>query len=55
MIKSVAGRYRDVMAMSPISEINHDKIYKVWKNVLEKITDVGFDVVTTMTDVINVI
>ena len=50
MIKSVAGSYRDVVAMSPISEINHDKIYEVWKNVLEKITEVGFDVVVTMTD-----
>ena len=55
MIKSVAGSYRDVVAMYPISEINHDKIYEVRKNVLEKITEVGFDVVATMTDVINLI
>ena len=26
MIKSVAGRYRDVVVLSPVSEINHDKI-----------------------------
>ena len=50
MIKSVAGSYRDVVIMSPVSEINHDKIYKVWKNVVEKMTEIGFDIVATMTD-----
>ena len=50
MIKSVAGSYRDVVVMSPVSEINHEKIYKVWKNVVEKITEIGFDIVATMTD-----
>ena len=50
MVKSVAGSYRDVVVMSPITQINHEIIYEVWKNVVMKISDIGFDVVATMTD-----
>ena len=50
MIKSVAGRYRDVICMSPISNINAEKILSVWRSCLEVVTDIGFEVVLTMTD-----
>ena len=50
MVKSVDGKYRDVICMTPISNINAEKIYKVWFNCLEVLTEIGFDTVLTMTD-----
>ena len=50
MIKSVAGSYSDVIVMSPVFIINHEKIYKVCENSVEKMTEIGFDIVATMTD-----
>ena len=50
MIKSAAGRYRDIICMTPISNINAEKISTVWRSCLEVTTKIGFDVVLTMTD-----
>ena len=50
MIKSVAGKYRDVVCMSPIHNLNSEKLLKVWNNVIRVVTKIGFDVVLTMVD-----
>ena len=50
MIKSVAGKYRDVVSMSPVVNINADKLSKIWHSVVKVITNIGFDSVLTMAD-----
>ena len=50
MIKSIAGNYRDIIAMSPIVNINADILYKIWLNVLKVVSNLGFNVTDTMTD-----
>ena len=50
MIKSVAGSYRDMMCLSPTYNLNAKKLEKVWQNVVRVVSDIGFDVVLTMTD-----
>ena len=50
MIKSTSGKYRDVISMTPIANINDEKLYTAWDNSVEVLTSIGFDVVATMTD-----
>ena len=50
MIRAAAGRYRDVICMSPISNINAEIIRKIYEKCLKVLTTIGFDVVFTMTD-----
>ena len=50
MIKSLAGRYEDVICMSPIDTINAEKIEKVWRSCLTVLKDIGFDVRLTVAD-----
>ena len=50
MLKSVTGRYRDEISMSPICNINADKLYEVWSNVIKVASEIGFDIVVTMAD-----
>ena len=50
MIKSIAGKYRDVVFMVPIVGINADKLCSIWKNVASQMTAIGFDIAVTMTD-----
>ena len=50
MIKSIAGKYRDIVSMAPVVNINADKLYSIWKNVVSQVTAIGFDVAVTMTD-----
>lgn len=33
MIKSVAGKYRDIVSMSPISSLAAQKQYDIWRNM----------------------
>ena len=54
MIKSVAGKYRNVVAMIPISNLTGDKQYTAWYNTASALTEIGFDIVLTMTDGNNV-
>ena len=48
MLKSVAGRYRDVISMSTICNINADKLYEVWSNVIKVASEIGFDIVVIL-------
>ena len=50
MVKSVAGNYRDVISMNTIVNINAEKLKKIWQNNVEVSSNIGFDVVVTMTD-----
>lgn len=50
MIKSVAGNYRDVVAITCIVKINAEILYKVWMNVVKAVTELGFDISSTTTD-----
>ena len=50
MLKSVAGKYRDIISMSPISNISSEKVRTVWMNVAENLTKLGFDVAVSMND-----
>ena len=50
MLKSIAGKYRDIVAMVPIANISADKLFSVWKNVVTKVSEIGFDIAVTMTD-----
>ena len=50
MLKSVAGKYRDIVTMSPVVNINADKIHQIWCNLLKVLTTIGFDVQVTMND-----
>ena len=50
MLKSICGKYRDVIAMVPVVNINATKLYTIWMDVMTKIEKIGFDVAVTMSD-----
>ena len=50
MLKSITSKYGGIGYMSHIVTIAADTIEKLWKNVLEQVTSIGFDVAVTMTD-----
>ena len=50
MVKSVCGKYRDIVSMTPITNINSKKLRTVWESNMEALTEIGFDVCVTMTD-----
>ena len=50
MIKSVAGKYRDIIAMLPCSTLNAKKQHEIWENLFPTLCDIGFDPVLTMAD-----
>ena len=50
MVKSICGKYRDVICMSPISKLSAEKIHTIWTNCLKLVTNVRFDTVVTITD-----
>ena len=50
MLKSIAGKYRDVIAMAPVVNINADKLYALWTDIASKVAKISFDVAIIMTD-----
>ena len=50
MIASIAGKYRDVIAMIPCSSLNAEKQYEIWSKLLPPLCEIGFDPVATITD-----
>jgi hypothetical protein len=50
MIKSIAGKYGDIVAMVPLTKISSEIINNWYQKVLEAATEIGFDVVATLTD-----
>ena len=49
MLKSIAGKYRDIVTMSPVININADKLHSIWTDVMKNVEKIGFDVAVTMT------
>ena len=50
MVKSIAGKYRDIVSMTPVVDINANLLYTVWRNVVIQLSNIGFDVAVNMTD-----
>jgi hypothetical protein len=50
MVKSVAGKYEDVVAMVPLTTISSEIIARWYDRVLKAVTELGFVVVVTLTD-----
>ena len=50
MIKSICGKYRDVISMIPITNINATIFYTLWESNIKVPTEIGFNVVATMSD-----
>ena len=50
MLRAIAGKFSDIVAMVPIDNINADILFSVWKNVVSQISDIGFDISVTITD-----
>ena len=50
MLKSIAGRYHDLVTLTPITTINAKTIAKVYHKLIETIWNIGFDVVVTLVD-----
>ena len=50
MIKSVAGSYRDMVCLSLTYNLKAKKLEKVWQNVVRVVSDIGFDVLLSMTE-----
>ena len=44
MIKSVAGKYRDVVALVPLLSLSAENQYTLWHNNTPALTDIGFDI-----------
>ena len=42
MIKSACGKYRDIIGMVPITNIDANKLYTVWKSCIVVFSDIGF-------------
>lgn len=50
MIKSIAGRYHDVVTLTPLTCINSGIILKVYMTLLKTVVEIGFDVTVTLVD-----
>lgn len=50
MASSIGGQYRDMIAMYPLVKISADILKSTLCKVLKTLSDIGFDVVTNITD-----
>lgn len=50
MIKSVASKYRDMVALFPINKLDSNLLKSLHSKVVHLVTEAGFDVVATITD-----
>ncbi len=50
MIKSVCGKYSDVVALSPVTNLDAEKVEKDLLKVLEALHDIGFEVLLLSAD-----
>lgn len=50
MVKSLSGKYEDVVAMVPLATLTSEIIFKWWDKVLKTVTEIGFDIAATLTD-----
>jgi hypothetical protein len=50
MMKGVAGSYRDMVALLPITTIDSELLNKNWEKIVQCVTEIGFDVICISTD-----
>ena len=50
ILKSLASKYRDIVCMTPIVTINAGILEKLWRNVVEQVRYIGYNVAVPMTD-----
>ena len=50
MLKSVGGKYMDIVCLFPIDKLDAEILYSMWKNVLKEVTEIGFDVIANTLD-----
>ena len=50
MLKSVAGRYHDIVTLTPLTCINSGIVLKVYMTLLKTVVKIGFDVTVTLVD-----
>ena len=50
MIKSIRGKYRDVISMILITNINATILYTIWESNINALNEIGFNIVATITD-----
>jgi hypothetical protein len=50
MMKGVAGSYRDMVALLPLTKIDSTILHESFNKIVECVTEVGFDVVCVSTD-----
>ena len=50
MLRSLCGKYRDMIAMIPTVSLKSEKMGKVFKQVLKGVTEIGFTVCATVVD-----
>ena len=50
MLKSVAGKYLDIVSLTPVTKINSGIIQKVYLALVEVVHGIGFDVASILVD-----
>lgn len=50
MWKSVAGKYWDIFAIRPVTNINAGILFEVWNNPVSVVTNIALDAILTMAD-----
>ena len=50
MIKSVGGKFMDMVCLFPVDQLDSEILHSMWKNVLKEVTEIGFDVVSNTLD-----
>ncbi len=50
MVSSVCSKYRDMVALYPITGLTADKLHKCFMEVLDRLCQIGFRVLTICTD-----
>ena len=50
MVKSLCGKYRDMIAMIPTVSLKSEKMLEVFNNTLKGVTEIGFTVCATVVD-----
>jgi hypothetical protein len=50
MVKSLSNKYEDIVAMVPLASISSQVIKSWWDRVLQVLTEIGYDIVATLTD-----
>ena len=50
MFKGIASKYEDVVAMVPLTKIDSFILHKLFNDVINAITTIGYDVVVSLVD-----